>query len=73
VAAIDNMVAGIDDRAASVDYQMQQTANDVDEVKCLSSPNLITAGYGVLPTVFRESISGEHTQMALPTGPLDEP
>ena len=56
-----------------VKVAMQQTANDVDEMKRLSSHNLISADYGALPITFREPIAREHSQMALPTGPLDEP
>jgi hypothetical protein len=33
-----------------VKASVQQTANDVDDVKCLSSTNLISADYGALPT-----------------------
>jgi hypothetical protein len=53
VVAIDNRVAGVDDR-------VQQAANDVDEVKRLSSPNPIGAEYGALPILsenqLRESV-----------------
>jgi hypothetical protein len=41
VAVIDNRVAGVDDR-------VQQAANDIDEVKRLLSPNLISPDYGAL-------------------------
>jgi hypothetical protein len=53
VVAIDSKVAGVDDR-------VQQTANDVDEVKRLSSHNLISVDYEALPKFsgnqMRESI-----------------
>ena len=71
VGAVENRVAGVDDRVAGVDNRVQQTANDVDEVKRSSSPNLFSANYEVLPIVSRKPIAGEHSQMALPTGPVD--
>jgi hypothetical protein len=58
---VSDQVACIDDRVAVVDDRVQQTANDVDEVKCLSSPNLISPDYGTLRPILsgnqlRESI-----------------
>ena len=71
VGAVDNRVAGVDDRVAGVDNRMQQTANDVDEVKRSSSPNLFGVNYEALPILPRKPIAGEHSQMALPTRPFD--
>jgi hypothetical protein len=55
VVAIDNRVAGVDDRVAGVgdqvagiDERVQQSANDIDEVKCLLSFNLIIPDYEAL-------------------------
>ena len=87
VAGVDERVAGVDDRVAGVDEhvagvvnqvavvndRVQQTANDVDEIKRLSSLNLNQCRLSSLTYPFRESMPGEHSQMALPTGPLDEP
>ena len=42
VVAIDNRVAGVDDR-------VQRTANNVDEVKRMSSPDFINADYETSP------------------------
>jgi hypothetical protein len=50
---------------------MTQTANDVDQVKRSSSPNLTCTGYGNLRHCFRNSITGERLQMALPIGSVD--
>jgi hypothetical protein len=73
VNGVADSVAAIDHRVAGIDDQVQQTADDVDEVKRLSSPNLIPADYEALPHPFRESITREHSHMALTTGPFDEP
>jgi hypothetical protein len=51
VVAVDNRVAGVDDRVAGVNVVMQQTANDVDQIKRSSTLNLICAG-AVEPYVF---------------------
>ena len=73
VAGVIDQVAGIDERVAGVDDQVKQTANDVDEIKRLSSLNLDQCRLSSLTYPFREPIPGEHSQMALPTGPLYEP
>ena len=74
VAGVDDRLAGVDDRVAGVDDRVQRTANDVDEIKRLLFLNLTIPDYRALPThPFRESITGEHSQMALSTGPLYEP
>ena len=44
VAKVDDRVAGVDDRVAGVNMVVQQTANNVDQIKRSSSLNLISAG-----------------------------
>ena len=73
VEAIDNRVAGVDDRVAGVNMVMQQTANYVDQIKRSSSLDLISAGCGTLRVLLRETITRQHSQMALPSGPIKEP
>ena len=74
VADVIDQVAGVDERVAGVDDRVQRAANDVDEIKRLLFLNLTIPDYRALPThPFRESITGEHSQMALSTGPLYEP
>ena len=73
VAKVDDRVAGVDDRVAGVNMVMQQTANDVDQIKRSSSLDLISAGLGTLRVPFRETITRQHSQMALPSGPIKEP
>jgi hypothetical protein len=71
VAVVDNRVAGVSDQVAGVDDRVKEMASDVDEMRCLSS-NLSSAKC-CLTHPFREPTTGKHSQMALPTGPLDEP
>jgi hypothetical protein len=52
---------------------MKQIANDVDQIKCLLSLNLISDDYRALRIPFRETIARDHSQMALPTRSIDEP
>ena len=52
---------------------MQRTANDVDQIKRSSFPNLPGVGRRVLRNPFRETIAREHPQMALSTRPIKEP
>ena len=74
VADVIDQVAGVDERVAGVDDRVQRAANDVDEIKRLLFLNLTIPDYRALPThPFRESITGEHSQMALSIGPLYEP
>jgi archaellum component FlaC len=49
VAGIGDQVTGVDERVAGVDDRVQQTANDVDEIKRWSSLNFISVDYGALP------------------------
>ena len=60
VITIDNRLAGVDDRVAGVDDRQQQTANDVVEIKRLSSLNLTSAACRALPILsgnqLRESV-----------------
>jgi hypothetical protein len=60
VASVVDQVAGVDERMAGVDDRVQQTANDVDEIKRLSSLNLFSADHRALPiplvNQYRESI-----------------
>ena len=65
---VDDRVRGVADAVVAVDDRVQRM---VDEVKRLSFPNFISASLTYSFT-FRESITGEHSQMALPSGPLDE-
>jgi hypothetical protein len=46
-------VAGVDVRVAGVDERVQQAASDLDEVKRLSSLNLISPDYGALLALLR--------------------
>ena len=73
VAKVDDRVVVIDDRVASVNMVPQQTANDVDQIKRSSSLDLIRADCGTLRIRFREAITREHIQMALPIRPIKEP
>ena len=73
VAGVHERVAGVVNQVAVVNDRVQQTANDVDEIKRLSSLNFNQCRLPSLTYLFRESMPGEHSQMALPTGPLDEP
>jgi methyl-accepting chemotaxis protein len=41
VAGVGDQVAGVVDQVAAVDDQVQRAANDVDEIKSLSSLNLV--------------------------------
>jgi hypothetical protein len=50
VKGVVDTVVAIDNRMAGVDYRVQQTGNDIDEVKRLSSPNLVRPDYGALST-----------------------
>jgi uncharacterized protein YoxC len=43
VAGVVDQVAGVVDQVAGVDDRVQRAANDVDEIKCWSSLNLINA------------------------------
>jgi hypothetical protein len=52
---------------------IQQTANDVDKIKRSSSLNPYQCWLLNLTRSFRETITREHSQMALPTGPIKEP
>jgi len=73
VAGVDDRVAKVDDRVAGVEVVTQQTASDVDQIKRSSFLNLIGAGRWTLRVPFREAITRERSQMALPTGPIKEP
>ena len=73
VAKVDNRVAGVDDRVAGVNMVVEQTANDVGQIKRSSSLNLISASCWTLHVLFRGTITRQHSQMALPTGPIKEP
>ena len=70
VKGVANAVMTIDNRVAGVDDQLQQTANDVDQVKRSSSN--FNPDHG-LTHPFREPTTREHSQMAFPTGSLYEP
>ena len=70
VAGVDDRVASVSGQVASVGDRVQQTANDVDQVKRSSS--YFSADHGLMHS-FREPIAREHSQMAFPTGSLDEP
>jgi hypothetical protein len=67
MAAAQNLKVthGVADAVVAVVQRM------ADEVKRLSSPNLISASLTHSFT-FREPITGEHAQLALPSGPIDE-
>jgi chromosome segregation ATPase len=78
VAGVSEQVTGVDDRVASVkekvvtiDDRVKDIAGDVDEMRRASS-NLTSADYVTL-LILREPTTGKHSQMALATGPLDEP
>ena len=73
VIGVANAVMAADNRVAGVSMVVQQTANDVDQIKRPSSLNLISAGCWTLCVLFRETITREHSQMALPTRPIKEP
>jgi hypothetical protein len=51
---------------------MQRTANDVDQIKRSSPPNLTGDDRRVLRIPFRKTIAREHPQMALSTRPVKE-
>ena len=70
VAGVDDRVASVSGQVASVGDRVQQTANDVDHVKRSSSG--FNPDHG-LTHPFREPTTREHSQMAFPTGSLDEP
>ena len=44
VEAVDDRVAAVDDKVTRVNIVMQQTANDVDQIKCSSSLDPFSAG-----------------------------
>ena len=73
VLAVDNRVAGVNDQVASVIMVVQQTANDVDQIKSSSSLILMSAGCWTSRVPFRGTITRDNSQMALPTGPIKEP
>jgi archaellum component FlaC len=73
IAKVEDSVAGVDDRVAGVNMVVEQTANDVDQIKRSSSLNLISAGCWTLHVPFRGTIARERSQMALPSGPIKEP
>jgi len=60
VLAVDDRVANVNDKVGEVIHGMERTANDVDEVKRLSSLNLISTDYKALHSIsenqLRESI-----------------
>ena len=60
VAVVDKRVASVVDQVAGVDDRVQQTANDVDQMKRLSSLNLTSTDYRDLPILsenqLRESV-----------------
>src|SRR6266852_6612854 len=70
---VDERVRGVANSVAGVGMVMQQAANDVDQIKRSSLLNLIGAGRWTLRVPFREAITRERSQMALPTGPIKEP
>ena len=68
VAGVNDRVAGVDDRVAKVDVRVagvnmvvEQTANDVDQIKRSSFLNLICAGCWTLRIPFRGTITREHS------------
>jgi hypothetical protein len=73
VRGVANAVVAVDDRVAGVNMVVEQTANDVDQIKRSSLFSLISAGCWTLRVPFRGTITREHPQMALPTGPIKEP
>ena len=73
VAGVDDRVAKADDRVAGVNIVVEQMANGVDQIQRSCSPNFISAGCWTLCVLFRGTITREHLQMALPTGPIKEP
>jgi hypothetical protein len=48
VAGVGDQVASVGDQVAGVDDRVQQSANGIDELKRLSSPNLVSPDYGTL-------------------------
>ena len=60
VAGVDKRVASVVDQVAGVDDRVQQTANDVDQMKRLSSLNFTSTDYRDLPILsenqLRESV-----------------
>jgi hypothetical protein len=60
VLVVDDRVANVNHKVAEVIHGMEQTANEVDEVKRLSSLNLISTDYKALHSIsenqLRESI-----------------
>ena len=73
VAKVDDRVAGVEDRVAGVNMVVEQTANDVDQIKRSPSLIVITAGCWTSRVSFRGTITRENSPMALPTGPIKEP
>ena len=65
VAKIGDRVADVDNRVAGVNMVIQQTSDDVDQIKRSSSLDLISAGCGNLRFLFSEPITREHSQMAV--------
>jgi hypothetical protein len=51
VARVDDRVAGVSGQVAGVDDRVQQSANDIGEMKRLSSPNLISPDCGALQPI----------------------
>ena len=73
VRGVANTVVAADNRVAGVNMVVQQTANDVDQIKRSSSLNRIYAGRWTLRIPFSATITKEYSQLALPTGPVKEP
>ncbi len=74
MAVAQNLKAthNVDERVRGIANTVQQTANDVDQIK-RSSLNLISAGCSNLRFPLRETITRQHSQMALPTRPVKKP
>ena len=71
VACVDGRVASVTEKVVTVDDRVKDIAGDVDEMRRLSSN--LTSVDCCLTHSFREPTTGRHSQMAFPTGPLDEP
>ena len=69
IAGVDDRVASVNDRVAVVDDKVGGIANDVDQVK-RSSSHLIRIDLS-FTHYFRRPITGQHPQMALPSGPVN--
>ena len=73
VAKVDDRVAGVEDLVAGVNMVVEQTANDVDQIKRSPCLIVISAGCWTSRVSFRGTITRENSPMALPAGPIKEP